>query len=81
MNTAVAAMTRLAFDVGDWGVRDYRGEAPLTEAAIDEHQATFLNARLWDYRPLWTSSRRFASTTTSTMSTPTGTRSATRPGR
>ena len=46
------AMTRLAFDVGDWGVRDYRGEAPLTEAAIDEHQATFLNARLWDYRPL-----------------------------
>jgi uncharacterized protein len=46
------AMTRLAFDLGSWGVRDYRGEAPLTEAAISEHQATFLNARLWDYRPL-----------------------------
>jgi uncharacterized protein len=46
------AMTRLAFDLGTWGTRDYRGEAPLTEAAITEHQATFLNARLWDYRPL-----------------------------
>jgi uncharacterized membrane protein (UPF0182 family) len=45
-------MTRLSFDLGDWEVRDYRGEAPLTEAAIDEHSATFLNARLWDYRPL-----------------------------
>ncbi len=46
------AMTRLAFDLGGWDVRDYRGESPLTEAAISEHQATFLNARLWDYRPL-----------------------------
>jgi uncharacterized protein len=46
------AMTRLAFDLGTWGTRDYRGEAPLSEAAITEHQATFLNARLWDYRPL-----------------------------
>ena len=46
------SMTRLAFDLNDWAVHDYRGEAPLTEAAIDEHQATFLNARLWDYRPL-----------------------------
>jgi uncharacterized protein len=46
------AMTRLAFDLGGWEVRDYRGEAPLTDAAISEHQATFLNARLWDYRPL-----------------------------
>ena len=45
-------MTRLSFDLDDWDVRDYRGEAPLTEAAIDEHEATFLNARLWDYRPL-----------------------------
>ena len=45
-------MTRLAFDLGDWDVRDYRGEAPLTEAKIQEHAATFLNARLWDYRPL-----------------------------
>ncbi len=46
------AMTRLAFDLGGWEVRNYRGEAPLSEAAISEHQATFLNARLWDYRPL-----------------------------
>jgi uncharacterized protein len=46
------AMTRLAFNLGGWEVRDYTGEAPLTEAKIDEHQATFLNARLWDYRPL-----------------------------
>ena len=46
------AMTRLAFDLDGWSVRDYRGEAPLTEAAIEEHSSTFLNARLWDYRPL-----------------------------
>ena len=46
------AMTRLAFDLDGWEVRNYRGEAPLTEAKIQEHQATFLNARLWDYRPL-----------------------------
>ena len=46
------AMTRLAFDLNDWDVHDYQGEAPLSEAAIQEHQATFLNARLWDYRPL-----------------------------
>ena len=46
------AMTRLAFDIGNWEVRNYRGEAPLTEEKIQEHEATFLNARLWDYRPL-----------------------------
>jgi uncharacterized membrane protein (UPF0182 family) len=46
------AMTRLAFDLNDWEVRDYQGESPLTESLIQEHQATFLNARLWDYRPL-----------------------------
>jgi uncharacterized membrane protein (UPF0182 family) len=46
------AMTRLAFDLNGWDVHDYNGDAPLTEAAIQEHQATFLNARLWDYRPL-----------------------------
>ncbi|MFL5749953.1 MAG: UPF0182 family protein [Chloroflexota bacterium] len=46
------AMTRLAFGLGGWDVRDYRGEAPLTEAAIQQHANTFLNARLWDYRPL-----------------------------
>jgi uncharacterized protein len=46
------AMTRLAFDLDGWDVRDYQGETPLTEQAIDDHEATFLNARLWDYRPL-----------------------------
>ena len=46
------AMTRLAFNLNGWEVHDYNGDAPLTEAAIQEHQATFLNARLWDYRPL-----------------------------
>ena len=45
-------MTRLAFDLADWQVRPYRGEAPLTEGAIAEHEVTFRNARLWDYRPL-----------------------------
>ncbi|HET9522178.1 MAG TPA: UPF0182 family protein [Candidatus Limnocylindrales bacterium] len=46
------SMTREAFDLDGWELRDYRGEAALTEAAIEEHDATFLNARLWDYRPL-----------------------------
>jgi hypothetical protein len=46
------AMTRLAFDLGGWEVRNYRGEEPLSEPALQEHGATFLNARLWDYRPL-----------------------------
>jgi uncharacterized membrane protein (UPF0182 family) len=46
------AMTRLAFDLDGWEVRDYKGETPLTDEAIQEHEATFLNARLWDYRPL-----------------------------
>jgi uncharacterized membrane protein (UPF0182 family) len=45
-------MTRLAFNLENWDVRDYRGEAPLTQAAIQQHENTFLNARLWDYRPL-----------------------------
>ena len=45
-------MTRLAFGLDGWETRDYRGEAPLTEDAIEEHSSTFLNARLWDYRPL-----------------------------
>jgi uncharacterized protein len=46
------AMTRLAFDLDGWEVRDYRGEQPLTEQKLTDHAATFLNARLWDYRPL-----------------------------
>ncbi|MBA2720312.1 MAG: UPF0182 family protein [Chloroflexi bacterium] len=46
------AMTRLAYDVNDWTEREYRGDVPLTEAAIGAEAATFRNARLWDYRPL-----------------------------
>jgi uncharacterized membrane protein (UPF0182 family) len=45
-------MTRIGFDVADWERRDYSGEAPLTADAIDKEDATFQNARLWDYRPL-----------------------------
>ena len=53
------AMTRLAFGFanGDgtssWDDnRQYGGDQPLTEAAIADEEATFRNARLWDYRPL-----------------------------
>jgi uncharacterized membrane protein (UPF0182 family) len=46
------AMTRLAYDVNGWTERAYRGDTPLTEAAITADAATFANARLWDYRPL-----------------------------
>ena len=53
------AMTRLAFGFtnGDgtsaWDDdRQYGGDEPLTEAAIEDEEATFRNARLWDYRPL-----------------------------
>ena len=59
------AMTRLAFGFsGPTGTVDprtgagwddsrrYKGDTPLTQAAIDADQATFDNARLWDYRPL-----------------------------
>jgi uncharacterized membrane protein (UPF0182 family) len=45
-------MTRIAFDVADWERRDYSGEAPLTPDAVEKEDATFQNARLWDYRPL-----------------------------
>jgi uncharacterized membrane protein (UPF0182 family) len=45
-------MTRIGFDVADWQRRDYSGEAPLTREAIAREDATFQNARLWDYRPL-----------------------------
>ena len=45
-------MTRVAFDLNDWEARNYSGEAPLTQQAIEAETATFQNARLWDYRPL-----------------------------
>ena len=46
------AMTRLAFGLDAWEDRPFRGEAVLTQAAIDAEKDTFRNARLWDYRPL-----------------------------
>ncbi|HEY6058433.1 MAG TPA: UPF0182 family protein, partial [Candidatus Limnocylindrales bacterium] len=45
-------MTRLAYDIQDWATTEYRGEATLTQAAVDQESATFENARVWDYRPL-----------------------------
>ena len=45
-------MTRLAFGLDDWEDRPFRGEAVLTQEAIDADEDTFRNARLWDYRPL-----------------------------
>ena len=46
------AMTRLAFGLGNWSERQFRGDAVLTEADIEREADTFRSARLWDYRPL-----------------------------
>jgi hypothetical protein len=53
------AMTRLAFGFANpdgsaaWDdSRRYGGDAPLSASAIEDEEATFRNARLWDYRPL-----------------------------
>ncbi len=46
------AMTRQAFQLNDWQLLRYNGEAPLTPEAVAKEAATFQNARLWDYRPL-----------------------------
>ena len=46
------AMTRLAYGLGTWTERQFRGEAVLTQASIDSQADTFRSARLWDYRPL-----------------------------
>ncbi len=46
------AMTRLAYDLNTWVQQSYRGDQPLTAAAVAEDSDTFNNARLWDYRPL-----------------------------
>jgi uncharacterized protein len=45
-------MTRLAFDLTNWGSTPFDGSAPLTAAIVQQESATFQNARLWDYRPL-----------------------------
>ena len=46
------AMTQLAFGLSDWEDRPFRGEEVLDRAGIAAEEATFQNARLWDYRPL-----------------------------
>ena len=47
------AMTRLAFGLDVWeDDHPFRGEAVLTPKVIADEDATFQNARLWDYRPL-----------------------------
>ncbi|MER3418810.1 MAG: UPF0182 family protein, partial [Chloroflexota bacterium] len=46
------AMTRLAFGLDSWEQRRYQGEGTLDAAKVAAEEATFRNARLWDYRPL-----------------------------
>ncbi|HEX8939534.1 MAG TPA: UPF0182 family protein [Candidatus Limnocylindrales bacterium] len=47
------AMSRLAYGLDRWDDKhSYTGTGSLTQAAIQQDQATFQNARLWDYRPL-----------------------------
>jgi uncharacterized membrane protein (UPF0182 family) len=46
------AMTRMAFGLDSWEERSFRGEERLDAAAVEAEEATFRNARLWDYRPL-----------------------------
>ncbi len=46
-------MTRLAFGLDTWDdTRRYSGDARLSADVVDSEDATFANARLWDYRPL-----------------------------
>ncbi|MGH2513172.1 MAG: UPF0182 family protein, partial [Candidatus Limnocylindrales bacterium] len=46
------AMTRIAYNLNSWQVSDYSGQSPLTQAAVNNEQGTFQNARLWDAAPL-----------------------------
>lgn len=46
------AMTRMAYGLDRWEERGFRGEEALDAEAIAAEEATFRNARLWDYRPL-----------------------------
>ncbi len=45
-------MTRLAYGLGSWSERPFRGEAVLAQKDIETEADTFRSARLWDYRPL-----------------------------
>ena len=46
------AATRLAYGLDDWTSRPYPATNILTAEALVEDADTFVNARLWDYRPL-----------------------------
>ena len=46
------AMTRLAYGLGNWSERPFRGDQVLTKDDIEREADTFRSARLWDYRPL-----------------------------
>jgi len=48
------ALTREGFGLDSWQVESYTGKAALTATDVSNDQATFDNARLWDYRPLGT---------------------------
>ena len=48
------AATRLAYGLDDWTTTPYPATTVLTAAAIVNDADTFVNARLWDYRPLGT---------------------------
>jgi uncharacterized protein len=47
-------MTRLSYGVDQWDDKSYQGDAPLTAQDLVDEKTTFMNARLWDYRPLQT---------------------------
>ena len=49
------AMTRLAFNLGDWQDQPFDGTAVLTPDQVAKEAPTFASARLWDPRPLQTS--------------------------
>ena len=48
------AMTRLAYDINDWGDIPFAGDQVLTTDQISAEADTFTSARLWDPRPLRT---------------------------
>ena len=47
-------MTRLAYDLGDWGNISFTGDQVLTADQIAREADTLASARLWDPRPLRT---------------------------
>ncbi len=48
------SMTRLSYGLDGWTTQPYQGDGTLTKEALVNDADTFINARLWDYRPLGT---------------------------